>query len=148
LQPIQLQLHVSNFILIRNGVCLWKLLKDERSIMNDNAASDLDHSMNPWMKFLSVSDLTGVSTVAWSPCGRILVVGYNSNPSLIVWDVCSISYTRLSRGTFSGTKGLIFSPDGNYLLQTISGSGINVWETFSWNMQRLSTSSECTVLAY
>ncbi|KAJ3346479.1 hypothetical protein HDU91_007021 [Kappamyces sp. JEL0680] len=110
----------------------------------------------PQVQPLLVDGFDAVSCLAWSPCGRWLVAGSKELGTICVWDTVDWSFTLLSRGLFAagkGTRSLVFSHCGSWLLQSISanadsGPGIIVWETHTWKMSRLVTRSECTSITW
>jgi WD40 repeat protein len=101
----------------------------------------------PWMFPYFVANAQDVSCVEWSPDGSLLVVGHNSSPVVAIWDVALHKATILSRGALD-TTALRFSSDGSYLLQTISGNGIHIWETRTWDMQKMATGSSCNSIQW
>jgi WD40 repeat protein len=107
-----------------------------------------------WMIPYFVPGLENTSSVAWSPDGRLLVVGYRDVPTLVVWDVAEHRYTMLRQGPRCGTTQLEFHADGTYLLQSlgyhelIRTNQLQIWETATWDMQKLTTAATITSMQW
>ena len=107
----------------KSGVCLWRIVYDQtiKREPGEDGTMPLfpkNHSGHPhsWMQELEVPGYKNVSSLAWSPDGRFLVVGYEKTPTLVIWDDCLLKYEIVSRGRY-GTKLLEFSHDSNRLVQ-------------------------------
>lgn len=76
-----------------------------------------------WESIWSVSGLTGVLSMAWSPDGRFLATG-TLNESLVIWD--AENGNALHTLNTSGVNALAWSPDGA-ILAVARTDGIHLW---------------------
>lgn len=91
------------------GVCLWSLGTGAQP------GSDSPSEGSPPMAFLPFSSSTAaVSSLAWSPDGRLLVGSSHQWPGLVVWDVAS-GRAEPMRAVTAALQLLRYSPCGNYL---------------------------------
>jgi len=121
---------VSGYILAvacRNGVCIWDLNTDLANL-------------------LSFPGCAPVTSIAWSPNGRLIASGSPLSKELIVWNISDNFPTVLSKSSVmsSGTTFLKWSPSGHYLFQATTTGSFRVWETRNWTCQTWSNlSSYC-----
>lgn len=77
------------------------------------------------------------TTLSWSPFGDLLAVGSSSSNTIRVWDVARSASTEFVRP--GNTAQLLWSPDGQRLLQTTTSAVFRVWETRTWTCERWET---------
>ena len=131
------------------GVCLWKFYFDQADQVGTMASmvhSDAAVHPQPWMQLLQVPYFSNVSCLNWSPDGRLLAVGYEHTPALVIWDTVTLEHVVLKRTFGKGTTSLLFNQNGDFLIQTLSGSGLLVWETIGWSSTPFATRAPCHVL--
>lgn len=73
-------------------------------------------------------------------------VGFFSTSYICIWDLQLEEPTLIRKtvGYKQNTADLHFTSCGNYLIQSLSKSGIVVYETLSYTSTHLSTASECS----
>jgi len=74
------------------------------------------------------------TTLAWSPCGRLLAAGSPGSDALMVWDVALQTPVVLSRA--GGVTLLRWSPNGHYLLAATRTNVFRVWQTQTWTCEK------------
>ncbi|KAJ3280766.1 hypothetical protein HDU76_009090 [Blyttiomyces sp. JEL0837] len=108
----------------------------QQSQSQSQTTSQAHHIHRPrstWVNFLSHPSLDCITSIAWSPNGTLLAVGSATSPNIVIWDTAFETSTLLSRGTGVGTRKLMWSGNGRYLVQVCVKRTLRVWETDGWN---------------
>ncbi|XP_053312167.1 aladin [Spea bombifrons] len=80
-----------------------------------------------------------VTSVCWSPSGKILLSASPVDTTMLVWDVATESCVPLQRVGGGGVTFLSWSPDGSKVLAATPSSVFRVWETQMWTCERWPT---------
>ncbi|KAI9106235.1 WD40-repeat-containing domain protein [Phlyctochytrium arcticum] len=122
------------------GACIWRIMfepLDEASYNSKTIQTFIDPKRPCYatMNLLRYDGLENISSMAWSPDGRLLAVASGTSPLVVVWDIALETPTALIRRD-SFTSELAWSPNGEYLLQAGSRT-ICVWETRTWEYRSI-----------
>ncbi|KXS17593.1 hypothetical protein M427DRAFT_133397 [Gonapodya prolifera JEL478] len=83
-------------------------------------------------------DVPSVSCLAWHPRGRFLAFGSATKPGLGVLDATSGELVWINKASGGPTRGVLWSPDGEYLAQWCSAPFLRLWSSRSWQERTLS----------
>ncbi|XP_028402872.1 aladin-like isoform X2 [Dendronephthya gigantea] len=109
----------------QNGIMIWTINQHSSAIRQ--GASSVQHLVHPGHSF--------VTSMSWSPGGRLLVSGSASSGAMMVWDVTMESGTALHRigGSISQVT---WSPCDTKVFVAATSSLIRVWETQRWTCEK------------
>ncbi|KAL4221973.1 hypothetical protein ACF0H5_018021 [Mactra antiquata] len=82
-----------------------------------------------------------VTSLAWSPDGRILMSSSPVDTAMLAWDVTLETCTPLRRFGGGGVSLLSWSPDGSKLFSATPSNVFRVWESRTWSCEKWSTST-------
>jgi len=77
-----------------------------------------------------------VTSLAWSPDGRLLAACSPADTSLVVWSPASQAREVLHRRGGGGNTLVSWSPDSRRLFAATPGSTFRVWDTAAWTVDR------------
>ncbi|KAJ8257963.1 hypothetical protein GJAV_G00191640 [Gymnothorax javanicus] len=77
-----------------------------------------------------------VTSLAWDPCGSLLISASPVDTSMMVWDVAAETCVPLQRVGGGGVTFLSWSPDGSRVLAATPSSLFRVWESRRWTCER------------
>ncbi|KAM8976479.1 aladin [Pelodytes ibericus] len=80
-----------------------------------------------------------VTSICWSPSGRVLLSASPVDTAMLVWDVPIESCVPLQRVGGGGVTFLSWSPDGSKVLAATPSAVFRVWETQMWTCERWPT---------
>ncbi|XP_053373470.1 aladin-like isoform X2 [Mercenaria mercenaria] len=93
------------------------------------------------VQVLQESGHSPVTSLSWSPDGRILMSASPVDTAMMAWDVALETCTPLRRFGGGGVSLVSWSPDGSKLFSATPSNVFRVWETRTWNCEKWSTST-------
>jgi len=108
------------------GIMIWTL--DPGSVVSRPSTS--------CVRTLSKSGHTPVTSLTWSPSGKLLASGCPADPNMLIWSVASGQNILVKRVSGGGISLLRWSPDGSKLFAATPGTTFRVWDTKSWQPDR------------
>ncbi|XP_060564071.1 LOW QUALITY PROTEIN: aladin-like [Ruditapes philippinarum] len=82
-----------------------------------------------------------ITSLSWSPDGRILMSSSPVDTAMMAWDVALETCTPLCRFGGGGVSLVAWSPDGSKLFSATLSNLFRVWETRTWSCEKWSTST-------
>ncbi|XP_060560181.1 aladin-like [Ruditapes philippinarum] len=82
-----------------------------------------------------------ITSLSWSPDGRILMSSSPVDTAMMAWDVALETCTPLRRFGGGGVSLVAWSPDGSKLFSATPSNLFRVWETRTWSCEKWSTST-------
>jgi len=87
-------------------------------------------------RFLSSSSMPSeVSSISWSPDGKLLACTCKNSPSFWIWNILSQSCTPLHR-VGPSLSFVSWSPCNQRLLASTNSSTFRIWETMTWTSEK------------
>ncbi|XP_046847246.1 aladin-like isoform X2 [Xenia sp. Carnegie-2017] len=108
-----------------NGVIIWNVNQNSLGVRQGPSSARL----------LTYSGHTILTSISWSPGGRLLVSGSALNGVMIVWDVAMDCGTALHRIGGSISQ-VMWSPCDTKVFVSTESSLIRVWETQKWTCEK------------
>lgn len=84
-----------------------------------------------------------ITSLSWSPDGRILMSASPVDTAMIAWEIAMEAGTPLRRYGGGGVSIALWSPDGSKLLAATPSNLFRIWETRRWSCEKWSTSTGC-----
>ncbi|PKA62142.1 hypothetical protein AXF42_Ash015026 [Apostasia shenzhenica] len=125
----------------KGGVCIWSAsypgnVPSVRSGVTSPRATVSRGSGIRWIlvDFLRSPNDEQISSISCSPDGRYLASASFESSSFVIWDIAQGIGTPVRRGL--GTISFLkWSPNGDYLLTTMSDGTFYLWETNTWTSE-------------
>lgn len=137
----------------RGGVCIWTAsypgsIAPVRSGIASFLGAPSGSTGARWalVDFLSSLGDHPVTSLAWSPSGRLLASASWRDSGFMIWDVAQGTGTPLRRG-FGGVSLLQWSAKGDYLFSAKLDAVFHLWETDKWSSEKWSSSGGPVVSA-
>jgi len=90
---------------------------------------------------LSQSGHGPVTSIQWSPDGKLLLSASAADTAMIVWDVAMETNIPLRQVGGAGVSLVCWSPDGSKVFSATPSTIFRVWETTKWTLERWNTVS-------
>ena len=120
------------------GIMIWTL--DPGSVVSRPSTS--------CVRTLSKSGHTPVTSLTWSPSGKLLASGCPADPNMLIWSVASGQNILVKRVSGGGISLLRWSPDGSKLFAATPGTTFRVWDTKSWQPDRWTVALPKVIFPY
>lgn len=82
-----------------------------------------------------------VTSLSWSPDGRVLMSASPVDTAMMAWDVALETCTPLRRFGGGGVSLVNWSPDGSKVFSATPSNLFRVWESRTWSCEKWSTST-------
>eukprot|EP00878_Enallax_costatus_P009372 GHUV01009794.1.p1 GENE.GHUV01009794.1~~GHUV01009794.1.p1 ORF type:complete len:356 (+),score=107.10 GHUV01009794.1:214-1281(+) len=126
------------------GVALWSLGRLPLAASNRSGGSGPPAA--GWVTFLPFKKGCRVSSLSWSPDGRLLAGSSSDCNRMTVWDVALGVGANLRLGLQPVTC-VLWSPDGNYLFAAARTGRFFMYETTTWSVRSWDTPRGSAVTA-
>ncbi|KAJ7555751.1 hypothetical protein O6H91_05G053400 [Diphasiastrum complanatum] len=137
----------------KGGICIWAAsYPGSIAPVRSGMISFLGTSSKPtgarWVlvDYFRYNGQFPITTLSWSPCGKLLATACKEDSSFLVWDVALGESTPLRRG-LGGISLLSWSPTGDYLLSCNMNGIFHIWETNTWTSEPWSSTGSYVVSA-
>ncbi|TPX44479.1 hypothetical protein SeMB42_g02535 [Synchytrium endobioticum] len=128
----------------QDGVCLWRIKYPSSKTAPTLPIPLLEPTLTTEMDYLSYPGFNKLTSLSWSTDGQLLVASSATTLTMVVWDYMNIGTLISPTGFLScGTRQVMFSPCGRYLLQLCILSKMWIWETREWTYTEISVRSPC-----